>query len=126
MNLSEPKVVPNGPCVPKTIIKVNEKPKSKLGLPIITIRGQINPSTKISKVTQKKVSCTSSNRPPRNYCGAPKVRLKTCTKGIKLRVYNGHWLHAVSETQKSRNDRDYKIEGRNNSHQLIITTIKDL
>ena len=87
MNLSEPKVVPNGPCVPKTIIKVNEKPKSKLGLPIITIRGQINPSTKISKVTQKKVSGMSSHGPPRNY-GALKTNLKTCAKGTKLRVYS--------------------------------------
>ena len=39
-------------------------------------------------MTQKKVSCTSSNGPPRNYCGAPKASLKTCAKWTKLRIYN--------------------------------------
>ena len=39
-------------------------------------------------MTQKKVSCTSSNGPPRNYCGAPKASLKTSAKWTKLRVYN--------------------------------------
>ena len=38
-------------------------------------------------MTQKKISCTSSNGPPRNYCGSLKTNLKTCAKGIKLRVY---------------------------------------
>ena len=35
----------------------------------------------------KKVSSMSSNGPPRNYCGALKMNLKTCAKGTKLRVY---------------------------------------
>ena len=39
-------------------------------------------------MTQKKVSCTGSNGPPRNYCGALEVNLKICAKGTKLRVYN--------------------------------------
>ena len=38
-------------------------------------------------MTQKKVSCTSSNRPPRNYYETLKMNLKTCAKGTKLRVY---------------------------------------
>ena len=38
-------------------------------------------------MTQKKVSSTSSNGPPRNYRGALEVDLKTCAKGTKLRVY---------------------------------------
>ena len=38
-------------------------------------------------MTQKKVSRTSSNGPPRNYRGALEVNLKTCAKGTKLRVY---------------------------------------
>ena len=29
----------------------------------------------------------SNNGPPRNYCGAPEVNLKTCAKGTKWRVY---------------------------------------
>ena len=41
MNLSGPRVVLNGPSVSKTIIKMNEKPNSKLRLPKVTIRGQI-------------------------------------------------------------------------------------
>ena len=48
-----------------------------------------NPLAKISKVTQKKVSRTSSNGPPKSYYGALKTNLKTCAKGTKLRVYNG-------------------------------------
>ena len=52
------------------------------------MRGLINPSTKVSEVAQKKVSSTSSNGPPRNYCGALEVNLKACAKGTKLRVYN--------------------------------------
>ena len=43
MNLNEPKVMPNGPSVSKTILKVNGKPKSKLGLPKVTIRDQVIP-----------------------------------------------------------------------------------
>ena len=39
VNLSGPRVVLNGPSVSKTIIKMNEKPNSKLGLPKVTIRG---------------------------------------------------------------------------------------
>ena len=50
--------------------------------------GQINPSTKVSEVAKKKVSSMSSNGPPRNYCGALEVNLKTCAKRTKLRVYN--------------------------------------
>ena len=73
MDLSGHRVVPNGPSVSKTILKVNEKPKSKLGLPNVTIRGQINLLTEVSKVTQKKVSCTSCNGPLRNYCRASDV-----------------------------------------------------
>ena len=38
-------------------------------------------------MTQKKVSGTSSNGPPRNYRGALEVDLKTCAKRAKLRVY---------------------------------------
>ena len=38
-------------------------------------------------MTQKKVSGTSSNGPPRNYRGALETNLKTCVKGTKLRVY---------------------------------------
>ena len=33
--------------------------------------GQINLSTKVPKVAQKKVSSMSSNGPLRNYCGVP-------------------------------------------------------
>ena len=39
-------------------------------------------------MTQKRVSGMSSYGPPRNYCGALEVDLKTCAKGTKLRVYN--------------------------------------
>ncbi|KAJ9671211.1 hypothetical protein PVL29_027276 [Vitis rotundifolia] len=46
-----------------------------------------NPSTKVPKVTQKKVSSINSNGPPRNYYGALEVNLKTCAKGTKWRVY---------------------------------------
>ena len=60
----------------KTILKMNEKPNSKLGLPKVTIRGQINLSTKVSEVTQKNVSSMSSNGPPRNYCGALKTNFE--------------------------------------------------
>ena len=38
-------------------------------------------------MTQKRVSRTSSNGPPRNYRGALEVNLKTYAKGTKLRVY---------------------------------------
>ena len=71
----------------KTILKMNEKPKSKLRLPRVTIRGQIIPQPK-SPRWLKKVSSVSSYRPPRNYCGALEVNLKTCAKGTKLRVYS--------------------------------------
>ena len=40
----------------KAILKKQEKPKSKLGLPRGHNKGSNNPSTKVSKVTQKKVS----------------------------------------------------------------------
>ena len=45
-DLSGPKVVPNGPSVSKSYPKKQEKPKSKLGLPRVTIRGQIIPQPK--------------------------------------------------------------------------------
>ena len=88
MNLSGPRVVPNRPGVSKSYPKKNNKSLSlKLGLPRVTIRGQINLSTKVSEVTQKKVSRMSSNRPPRNYFEALKTNLKSCAKGTKLKVY---------------------------------------
>ena len=51
----------------KIILKMNEKPKSKLGLPSVTIRGQIIPQPK-SLRWLRKVSSMSSYGPPRNYC----------------------------------------------------------
>ena len=48
----------------------------------------------LCKVTQKKVSRTSSNGPPRSYYGALKMDLKTCAKGTKLKVYRKKLLHA--------------------------------
>ena len=41
-----PRVVSSEPSVSKTILKVNEKSESKLGLPRVTIRGQIIPQPK--------------------------------------------------------------------------------
>ena len=38
-------------------------------------------------MAHKKVSSMSNNGPPRNYCGALELNLKTCAKGTKLRVY---------------------------------------
>ena len=67
MNLNEPKV---GPSVSKTILKVNEKPESKLGLPMITIRGQIIPQLESPRWLRKMVSYMSNNGPPRSYYGA--------------------------------------------------------
>ena len=52
----------------KTILKMNEKPNSKLGLPRVTIRGQIIPQPKSLRWLKKKVSSMSSYGPPRNYC----------------------------------------------------------
>ena len=46
-------------------------------------------------MTQKRVSRTSSNGPPRNYRGTLEVNLKTCAKGTKLRVYR-HVLNLKS------------------------------
>ena len=46
---------------------MNEKPNSKLGLPRVTIRGQIIPQPK-SPRWLKKVSSMSGYEPPRNYC----------------------------------------------------------
>ena len=47
MRLRGPRVVPNGPSVSKTYPKKKqEKPKSKLGLPKVTLRGQIIPQPK--------------------------------------------------------------------------------
>ena len=89
----------NGPSVPRyAILKVNlnelsKKEKKILGLtnlrlPRVTIRGKINPSTRVSEVAQKKISYMSRNGPPENYCGALEVNLKTCAKGTKWRIYN--------------------------------------
>ena len=83
VNLGGPRVVPNGPSVSKSY--------PKIGLPKVAIRGQIILQLKISRVTQKKVSRTSSNGPPRSYYGALKTNLKTCAKGTKLRVYTHPW-----------------------------------
>ena len=60
----------------KAILKKQEQPKSKLGLPRVTIKGRINLLPKVSEVTQKKVNCTSSNVPPRNYYGTLKTKFK--------------------------------------------------
>ena len=63
----------------KAILKKQEKPKSKLGLPRAAKghnKGLNNLSTKISEVTQKKVSGMSSHGPPSNYCGALKTNFK--------------------------------------------------
>ena len=47
MRLSGPRVVPNGPSVSKSYSKKKKKmPKSKLGLPRVTIRDQIIPQPK--------------------------------------------------------------------------------
>ena len=51
-----------------TILKRKEKSKSKSELPRVTIRGQINPSTRVSEVAQKKDKYMSSNGPPGNCC----------------------------------------------------------
>ena len=82
------------------ILKMNEKPKSKIGLPRVTIRGQIIPRLISPRWLKKKVSSMSSNGPPRNYCGTLKTNLKTCAKGTKLRVYthvpNRYWSDVVT------------------------------
>ena len=65
-----------------------KKPKSRIGAAKGHNKGSDNPSTKVSEVAQKNVSSMSSYGPPRNYCGALEVNLKTCAKGTKLRVYN--------------------------------------
>ena len=75
----------------KAILKMNEKPKSKLRLPRVTIRGQIIPQV-VFEVVQKKVSSMSSNGPPRNYCGVLEVNLQTCAKWTKLRFYKDLYL----------------------------------
>ena len=89
----------NGPRVPKSYPKT--KSKKSVSLKVRAAKGHNkgsdNPSTKVSEVTQKKVSRMSSNGPPRNYFEALKTNLKTCAKGTKLRVYimtKGHrfWL----------------------------------
>ena len=67
MNLNETKV---GPSVSKTILKVNEKPESKLGLSMIIIRGQIIPQPESPRWLKKRVSYMSNNGPPRSYYGA--------------------------------------------------------
>ena len=38
----------------------------------------------------------NSNGPPRNYCGALEVNLKTCTKGTKWKVYTGAQLNKTT------------------------------
>ena len=47
--LSGPRVVPNGPSVSKGYPKKQEKPKSKLGLPGVTIRDRIIPQPKFPR-----------------------------------------------------------------------------
>ena len=61
-------------------------PKSKLRLPRVTtgLDKSLNQSLQGGS---KNVSSMSSYGPPRNYCEALEVNLKTCAKGIKLRVY---------------------------------------
>ena len=51
MRLSGPRVVSNGPSVSKSYPKKKkqEKPKSKIGLPRVTIRDQIIPQPKFSR-----------------------------------------------------------------------------
>ena len=61
------------------------------------MRGQINPSTKVSEVAQKRVSCMSSHGPPRDYYGVLKEHLKTCAKGdkiegLQLTAWKGQYL----------------------------------
>ena len=46
VNLGGPRVVPNGPGVSKSYPKKNEKLKSKIGLPKVTIKGQAIPRPK--------------------------------------------------------------------------------
>ena len=49
MRLRGPRVVPNGPSVSKGYPKKQEKPKSKLGLPGVTIRDRIIPQPKFPR-----------------------------------------------------------------------------
>ena len=82
----------------KTILKMNEKSKSKIGPPGVTIRGQIIPQPKSPRWLKKRVSRTSSNGPPRNYRGVLKVNLKTCANGTKLRDYTYRiWLEMLAK-----------------------------
>ena len=48
------------------ILKKQEKPKSKLGLPRVTIRDQIIPQPKSPRWLRKKIGYTSINGPPGN------------------------------------------------------------
>ena len=66
---------------------MNEKPKFGLGLPRVTIRGQIIPQSKFPNDSEN-VNYTSSNGPTNKHCGTLEVNLKTCAKETKLRVYN--------------------------------------
>ena len=47
----------------------------------------------------KNISSMSSNGPPRNYCGALEVNLKTYAKGTKLRVYTRDCLFIVDKVK---------------------------
>ena len=53
----------------------------------VTTRGQINPSTKVSKLAQKRQVIWVRNGPPRNHYEVLKEHLKTCTKRTKWKVY---------------------------------------
>ena len=79
--------------------KENEDPKSNSGLPRVTMRGQINPSTKVSKVAKKgklykQQQATREllqsiekelNRTQEKHKNIPSI---LCTCKTKLRVYN--------------------------------------
>ena len=61
-------------------------PKSKLGLPSVTM--ELDKSLNQSfQGGLEKIGYTSSNGPSENYYEALEVNLKTCAKRTKLRVY---------------------------------------
>ena len=70
----------------KAILKIKEKPKSKLGLPRVTM-GLDKSFNQSLRDSLKMVSCMSSYGPPRDYYGVLKEHLKTCVEGLKWRAY---------------------------------------
>ena len=68
---------------------------------MVTMRDQINPSTKVSKVAYKGIFFMSSNEPPWNYCGVLKEHLI----GHVLRGQNG----GSTLTHKSKPPIDFII-----------------